>query len=164
MDDLTDQDLGRELLRMAALRDFVSARYDEMHDEMCRRFGVSGVQKQTWKFPDGTELGSISVMRGKLVATIRDLRAALRWCETHYPDELTVRTEIVQEMRPAFWSTIKKASEEAGTGVDPQTGEALDWITVGRRDDTIMVRATAEAKGQMRALVESQAVQLELET
>lgn len=154
MTEVSDKDLGEELLKLAALRDLVNARYAEVHEQMTQRFLASGVERQRWKLGDSEELlGTITKVDAKYLAIITDETAALEWCAEKHPTELETRTVVVQKIRPAFWNRIKAASEKEGIGHDPFTGEFLPWVEVMEKEPSIFVKSSPAAKRRVREVV-----------
>lgn len=120
--------------------------------------GSRHVEKVGAYLPDGTKIASVSRSGGKKTAKVIDPAAALRWCLQRYPDE------IVQAVNPAFLKmlTDHAASGAVGEpGVDPRTGEILDFIEVQQGSPYVTVTTTDEGRGRMTALANGFAGMLE---
>jgi len=132
-----------EHLRRAALADLQSAKAE--------RVGAY--------LPSGEKIGAVSLSKGRKTAKVTDAAAALRWCLAKYPEA------IVQAINPAFLKKLTDHSAAVGMigepGVDPETGEALDFIEVQQGDPYVTVTTTKEGVAHMTQLAHGFAGMLE---
>lgn len=100
--------------------------------------------------PDGEKLGAVGYNPGRKSAKVTDPAAALAWCLRTYPDA------IVKAINPAFLKALTdyaaKVGEPGEPGVDPQTGEMLDFIEVQKGSPFITVTPTKEGVARMTQL------------
>jgi hypothetical protein len=138
---LTALDLYLKSLKPHAdrLRAAVAAQMKADHDE--RKGAV---------LPDGTKIGAVSYRKGAKSARITDDAAALRWCLKNHPEQ------IMQSIRPAYLAMLLDAAKVDGAvgdkGVDPHTGEVLDFIEVTEGAPGVTITSTPEGKARMAAL------------
>lgn len=121
---------------VAALRSKVLTEMEEADDE---RKGA--------KLPDGTKIGAVSYRKGSVTASVTDPQAALAWCLKEHPEQ------IMQAIRPAFLAKLLDIAKKDGYGWDPATGQALDWIEVGKGNPGVTVTTTPEGKAFAASLV-----------
>lgn len=111
--------------------------------------GKRHVEKVGAYLPDGTKIASVSRLDGNRSVKVTDPAAALAWCTKRYPDE------IVQAINPAF---LKKLLDVAGSlpvgskGLDPATGEELEFIEVRQGAPYVVVTTTEDGRDRMTAL------------
>jgi hypothetical protein len=120
-----------------ALRAEVAKEMDSNHDE---RKGAY--------LPDGTKIASVTLNDGRRSARVTDEAKAVAWCMKHYPGEV----ETLYAIRPAFLSTILAASKDAGTGLDPRTGEALPFVEVSTGDKFVSIHPTDDGTASVLRL------------
>ncbi len=123
---------------------------DALRAQVTEDFGVRHVEKVGAYLPDGTKIGSVTYRNGAKTARITDQRAALEWCLKEHPEQ------IMQAIRPAFLDMLldvaKKEGQVGGHGVDPSTGQELDWIEVTQGSPVVTVTTTPEGKARMAQL------------
>jgi hypothetical protein len=109
--------------------------------------------------PGGEKIGTVALSMGRKTAKVTDAAAALRWCAERYPDAL------IQAINPAFLKKIVDYSAAVGgvgePGIDPDTGELLDFITVNEGDPYVKVTTTKEGVAHMTQLAHGFAGMLE---
>lgn len=112
--------------------------------------GARRVERVGAYLPDGTKMASVGYSGGRKTAKVIDSEAALKWCIERYPDE------IVKAINPAFLKVlldVAKAKGEVGEpGVDPHTGEMLDFIQVVQGNPFVSVTTTNEGVERMGEL------------
>lgn len=117
--------------------------------QVTKDLGERHVEKIGAYLPDGTKLGSVAHSKGRKTAKVTDQAAALRWCADKYPGE------IVAAINPAFVARlleVAKAGQVGEPGVDPFTGEVLDFIEVVQGNPFVTVTTTDEGVDRMAAL------------
>jgi hypothetical protein len=118
--------------------------------DVTKDMGARKVEKVGAYLPDGTKMASVTRSNGRKTARVQDAAAALRWCIKQYPEA------IVQAINPAFLKGITDYSAKVGTvgdpGVDPRTGEALDFIEVVQGNPYVSITTTTEGVASMAAL------------
>lgn len=122
------------------LRGTVEADMGREHDE---RIGAY--------LPDGTKMASITRSDGAKKARITNEAAALAWCLKAHPEHV----QTVQVIRPAYVTLLLDTAKSGAVGepgVDPNTGEILDFIVVEQGSPYVTVTATKEGKARMAAL------------
>lgn len=121
--------------------------------------GERRVEKVGAYLPDGTKMASVSRSGGRRTAKVVDPRAALAWCLDRYPEE------IVKAINPAFLKKITDYAKEVGQvgepGVDPITGEVLDFIEVQQGNPYVTITTTVEGFERMSALANGFTAMLE---
>lgn len=121
--------------------------------------GVRRVERVGAYLPDGTKMASVGYSNGRKTAKVTDPAAALRWCLHAYPDE------IVKAVNPAFLKALtdyaQKMCAVGEPGVDPRTGEILDFIEVVQGSPYVTVTTTDEGVQRMAALAGGFAAMLE---
>lgn len=152
--------MAEELLTLGAVRDAVNAEYKRRHAALQDEYRQLGLERQRVTLPDGTDFGMAVLAAGSVSVLITDHDAMVDWLETKHPGELVTRT--VYEIRPAYWKVLVEAAKAAGVGVDPETGERLDWIEVQVGDQTLRATPTADAKRMVRELITGTGLRLEL--
>jgi hypothetical protein len=119
-----------------------AATLDDMRRNRAERVGAY--------MPDGEKIGAVGYNPGNKKASVTDSAAALAWCLAKYPDA------IVQAVNPTFLKNLTdyaaKVGEVGEPGVDPRTGEVLDFITVERGAAFVTVTPTKEGVARMAAL------------
>lgn len=112
--------------------------------------GARRVEKVGAYLPDGTKMASVGYSAGRRTARVTDSAAALRWCEDRYPNA------IVKAISPAFLKGLldhaTKTGQPGEPGVDPHTGEMLDFIQVFRGNPYVTVTTTEEGVDRMAGL------------
>lgn len=92
------------------------------------------------------KLAAIERYPGNLTARVVDERAAVKWCGELYPHNLD---EIVV-IQPAFLTSILEHSAKTRRpgehGVDPKTGQVLDWIVIERGSPYVKVAPTEDGR------------------
>lgn len=101
--------------------------------------------------PGMTEkIGAVGYNPGRKSAKVVDSAAALRWCLERHPEA------VVQAITPGFLKGLTDYASRMGevgeSGVDPYTGEALDFIEVVQGDPYVTVTVTKEGVARMTAL------------
>jgi len=112
--------------------------------------GVRRVERVGAYLPDGTKLASVGYSGGRTTAKVTDPEAALKWCLKQYPDE------IVKAINPAFLKALTDYAKKVGNvgepGVDPRTGEVLDFIEVVQGSPYVTVTTTEPGVDRMAGL------------
>lgn len=96
---------------------------------------------------DDVQLGTASLVGGKPKATVVDESAFLGWVKTNHPDQVR---EIVDL---AYRSKLLKAAANAGTGIDPSTGELIPGIEVTEGRPYARVNPNDEARDRIKDLI-----------
>lgn len=151
---------AEDLLALGAYKALVAAEYDRQHKALELEYAKLGLRGQDIDLPDGTRFGGISVTRPKASVSINNHTAMLEWLEAEHPTELIEKATY--DIRPAYWKVLVACAEDAGVGVDPDTGEVLRWITVHVGEPSMRVTSTVAAKDMVRRLVEADNFRLEL--
>lgn len=109
--------------------------------------------------PDGEKIGAVGYNSGNRRTRVTDQAAAVAWCIQRYPDA------IVKAINPAFLKAICEYSAKTGQvgepGVDPKTGEVLDFLIVEQGNPFVTVTPTKEGVARMTALAHGFAGMLE---
>lgn len=145
--ELTD---AEKLTALQTYLKFLAPMEKALREKVTADLAARKVEKVGAYLPDGTKLGSVSHTPGRVSAKITDEAAALRYCEKRYPEE------IVKAVRSSFLTMLvdnaKKVGKPGDKGVDPYTGEILDFIEVGRGNPFVTVTTTSEGVDRMGAL------------
>lgn len=132
---------------------------DALRAKITADLGARHVEKVGAYLPDGVKLGAVAYRPGNKTAKVIDPAAALRWCITTYPDE------IVRAVNPAFLKALTDFAQKTGKvgepGVDPRTGEVLDFIKVVQGAPYVAVTTTEEGVQRMEALAHGFSAMLE---
>src|SRR5688572_17597657 len=103
------------------------------------------------------KLGTVTRTRDTVQAEITDTDEALAWAVACHPEWIIVEPERVEviparvAIHPDRLSQLLRASEEAGQGLDPDSGEALEFITVRTVPGYLMTRLAPEVREQIRS-------------
>lgn len=73
---------------------------------------------------DGTVVGSVTLARPAVSASVTDPAAFLAWVMENRPDE------VISAVRPSFQTAVLMAAKKAGVAVDPLTGEEIPGVSV----------------------------------
>lgn len=121
--------------------------------------GTRRVERVGAYLPDGTKMAAVGYRAGAKTAKVTDPAAALRWCLDRYPDE------IVKAINPAFLTALLDVAKVGGAvgepGVDPRTGEILNFIEVVQGPPGVTVTTTKEGVARMETLARGFARTLE---
>lgn len=149
--------------RLAALGAYLKVLTEmekKLRAEVTRDMGERHVEKVGAYLPDGTKLASVGRSGGRRTAKLVDEGAALFWCKLRYPEEVAT----IQVIRPAF---LKKLMDVAGSlpaeskGLDPATGEILDFIEVQQGNPYVTITMTDDGRDRMTTLANGFAGMLE---
>lgn len=151
---MTDQTPGlTDAEKLAALETYLKVlkpMAEALRAKVTEDLGVRRVERVGAYLPDGVKLASVSYSGGNKTAKVTDPEAALKWCLNRYPDE------IVKAVNPAFLTALtdyaKKVSKVGEHGVDPRTGEVLDFIEVVQGKAYVTVTTTEEGSERMAGL------------
>jgi hypothetical protein len=139
--------------RLAALETYVKTLKtitDGLRATVTEDMGVRRVERVGAYLPDGTKMAAVGYNGGRKTAKVTDPAAALKWCLDRHPDE------IVQAVNPAYLKALTdyalKVGEVGEPGVDPHTGELLDFIEVQQGSPYVTVTTTKEGVARMQAL------------
>lgn len=144
--------LGTYIKTLKAIEDGLRASVTE--DLKARR-----VEKVGAYLPGGEKIGAVAYRAGNKSATVTDSGAALRWALARHPEA------VVQMVAPAFLKSLTDYAAKVGQpgepGVDPETGEVLDFIEVRQGRPYVTVTTTPEGVARMTALAHGFAGMLE---
>ncbi|MCW2918541.1 MAG: hypothetical protein JWN52_6609 [Actinomycetia bacterium] len=92
----------------------------------------------TWKvkdrnaavLPDGTEIGSVTLAKGRTTATLSDDEAYFEWVLENHPDE--IEQVKVTRVKPGFTERLLNFARQTGDCVNPATGQPVPGISVGQ--------------------------------
>jgi len=148
--ELTDK---QKLVALETYAKFIKSITDGLRVRVTEQMGKDDEERVGAKLPDGTKLGAITYSEGRRSAKVTDEDAALAWCELVHPDEV----QTVKVIRPAYLKMLldlaKADDAPAGShGVDPTTGEELDFIEVVQGLPFISVTSTKDGTERMAAL------------
>jgi hypothetical protein len=107
--------------------------------------------RTTWKvkdrnaavLPDGTELGSVTLAKGKTTAHLSDEDVFLAWVLETHPDQ--VEQISITRVRPDFQDQILSFARKTGRTVDPATGEEVPGVQVVEGDPYPTTRLEPDA-------------------
>lgn len=153
--------MAEELLTLGAVRDAVNAEYRRRHAALQAKYEELGLERQRIVLPDDTDFGMVVLAAGSVYVEIVDREAMLEWLEEHRPGEILETKQY--DIRPAYWRVLVDAAKKAGVGVDPETGQRLDWIRVTVGERTLRATPTHDAKQMVKQLLNAQQLKLELE-
>jgi hypothetical protein len=150
--ELTDK---QKLVALETYAKFIKTITDDLRARVTQDMGDADEERVGAKMPDGTKIGAITYSEGRRTAKVTDEAAALAWCERVHPSEV----QTIKIIRPAYLKMlldIAKADDApAGAhGVDPETGEELDFIEVQQGAPFISVTSTKEGTARMAALAQ----------
>jgi hypothetical protein len=150
---MTDTPTLNDAEKLAALGTYIKVLAEKekaLRASVTADMGVRRVEKVGAYLPDGTRMASVSRSEGKKSVQY-DKDAALKWCTERYPEEVVT----VRMVRDSF---MKKLLDVAGSlpvgsaGVDPRTGEELDFIEVTQGNPYVSITTTTEGRDRMAAL------------
>lgn len=90
----------------------------------------------TWKvkdrnagtLPDGTEIGSVTLAKGKTTAKLTDDKKYLEWVLENHPDE--IEQVKITRVKPGFTERLLNFARQTGDCVNPATGQPVPGIAV----------------------------------
>lgn len=149
---MTELEPEEELAVLDMYAKLVDARIKQLRAALPELMRQQRVKLRAVEAADGTEVANIRYSPGNVTAKITDEAAAVRWCGTVHPGEV----EEVVTIRPAFRKLLLEYSAKSGhpgeAGVDPRTGERLDFIVVERGTPYVKVEPTEQGRERVRAL------------
>lgn len=91
---------------------------------------------ETWKvkdrnaavLPDGTEIGSVTLAKGKTTAKLTDDQKYFEWVLENHPDE--IEQVKVTRVKPGFTERLLNFARQTGDCVNPATGQPVPGIVV----------------------------------
>lgn len=148
--ELTDK---QKLVALETYAKFIKTITDDLREKVTAEMKANDDERSGARMPDGTKIGAITYSEGRRTAKVTDEAAALAWCERVHPSEV----QTIKIIRPAYLKMLldlaKADDAPAGAhGVDPETGEELDFIEVQQGNPYISVTSTAEGLARMSAL------------
>ena len=145
-----DVSLAAQLAAWKAYHKMIGERIATMTAEVLSGMADGEVKSLEPKDRNGLKIASIVRSSGRTTAGVASESKAVAWAQASYPTEV----ETITRVRPAFLSALLEAAKKAGVGVDPRTGELLDWITVAEGDPYLSVTTSEEAQQQMRHVID----------
>lgn len=100
-----------------------------------------------------TKLARVRYVAGNTTATVTDEDAFVRWCGARYPGELEEIVRVTEGFAKKLLMYSQKVGKPGDKGVDPATGEPLDFIEVQRGAPYVKVESTEEGQGLAEAFV-----------
>lgn len=108
--------------------------------------------KTTWRvkdrnaavLPNGAELGSVTLAKGRATAHLADEDAFMAWVLETHPDE--VEQISITRVKPDFQDRILSFARQTGTTVDPATGEEVPGVKVVEGDPYPTTRLAPDAE------------------
>lgn len=148
--ELTDK---QKLVALELFFRLIKATTDDLRAKVTKDMGDNDDERVGAKLPDGTKIGTVTYSEGRRTAKVTDEAAALAWCERAHPSEV----QTIKIIRPAYLKMLldlaKADDAPAGArGVDPETGEELDFIEVQQGQPFVSVTSTKEGVARMSAL------------
>lgn len=147
--------------KLAALQAYLKALKpieEALRARVTEDMGIRRVER-VGAYLDGMKIAAVGYTKGRKSARVTDPAAALKWCLDKYPDE------IVKAVNPAFLKALTDYAVKDGQigdpGVDPRTGEVLDFIKVSQGSPYVSVTTTKEGVDRMEALAHGFAGMLE---
>ena len=153
--------MAEELLTLGAVRDAINTEYKRRHAALQAQYEELGLERQRIMLPDGTDFGMAVLAAAPVTVEIADREAMLEWLDKYRPSEL-VETKVY-DIRLSYWRVLADAARKSGVGVDPWTGERLDWIRVTTGERTLRATPTYDAKQMVKRLLNTKQLRLELE-
>lgn len=145
--------LAREHAALKVVADVVKAQQDVTKDQLSTAMGDLGVKSVTAKLPDGTELGSVSLAKGRVAARVKDPVAFANWVAEQYPSEVEIR------IRPAFEKSLLDDAKKVGSPVDRHTGEVIPGVEIGQGEPYLTTRLSEDAHGAVLAAIRAGDIQ-----
>ena len=104
-----------------------------------------------WKVKDrataalgDTELGTVTLAKGRATSKVSDEDAFLAWVLENHPEH--VEQIQITRVDPHYTERILAHARTAGVPVDVETGETVDGVTIAEGDDYPVVRLVPEAQ------------------
>ncbi len=154
--------LAEDLLALGAYKTLVAEEYTRKHEELEKAYLHAGIRGQDILLPDGRKLGTVGKTDGRVSVIINDHEKMLEWLEANHPTEIVTRTVTSYDINPAYWSVLERAAKAARAGVDTDTGERLDWITVLVGEPTVRATPSSTTRDLVRQLIKERSFPLEL--
>lgn len=145
-----EEELAALDMVIKALQERAKVLRDELPAEMAAR-KVELVSAYT---DDGAEkIAKVRYVAGNVGAHLADEKAALEWCAQRYPERLQDVVIIDPGFIVGLLGYAKRVCKPGESGVDPNTGERLDFIKVERGNPYVKVEATEEGRERVAAFV-----------
>jgi hypothetical protein len=151
--------MAEELLTLGAVRDAVDAEYKARRATLQAEYEELGLERQRITTADDMEFGVVVLANGSVVVEVVDHDAMIDWLESNRPDMIKTRHDI----DPTYWRVLAEAARSAGAGVDPATGQRLDWIRVSVGAKSLRATPTRDAKQAVKAAIQQTGVQFAIE-
>lgn len=151
--------MAEELLTLGAVRDAIDAEYRARRAALQAEYEDLGLERQRIKAGD-VEFGTVVLANGQVIIEVVDHDAMIDWLESNNPDMIKTR----QDIDPTYWRLLAEAARSAGVGVDPATGQRLDWIRVSVNDPSLRATPTREAKELIKDAIRNTGLRLALES
>jgi len=151
---------AQELLALGALQSIIKGEYDRRRAALEARYVQLGVSAQMIS-TDDVYMGTVSLGKPEWVAEVINQEAMFEWFEQRLPAEIVTKT--VSEIRPLTLRKLLDRIAAKHDPVDPDTGELLTWVKVYKKNGSMRVTSSADAKGVVRELFNQGEPMLQLE-
>lgn len=130
-----------EVAALKALADEVSAQYKAAKQRALDALDAG--DRKGAVLPDGQDIGTVWVTKGKVSGAVTDPAALLEWAKAYHPDEV----ETVHRVRDSFVAALLGRSENVdGTAVDTRTGEVIPGLTYRLTEPYVAAKQTPEQR------------------
>lgn len=109
--------------------------------------------RNTAVLPDGAEIGTVTLTKGRAKAVMDDEAAFEAWVKATHPEQF--ETVTVTRVRPEFRERLMSAARQLGHPVDAETGEEVPGITVTTGEPYPMVKLAPDAPALIAAAWQS---------
>lgn len=117
---------------LKALKDTVEVRESEARAAVAGAMRVG--EKLDAELPDGTRIGSVSMVGGRVTASVADEGQLLAWVAEHHPTEIEEQVVTVRQVRPAFLARLLSEAEtdarKAAPGIGVKEGDPYPRVTL----------------------------------
>jgi hypothetical protein len=102
--------------------------------------------------PDGGDVGTVSVTKGRKTISVTDEAAFLAWVREHSPHNI----EVTERVRPAYTKSVTDGGQARyGMVVDPNSGEIIPGLALREGDPYVTVRQSDEQAEVLAAALEA---------
>lgn len=142
---MTPHELATHLVVLRVLADRIKRSRGAMDDEAKGTLRIK--DRLTAELPDGTEVGSVTLNKGRTTAEVADEQTFTNWVAENHP------SEIVMAVRDSFRKIVLTDVQKHGGIVDRASGELVNVPGVSRKtgDPYPSVRPNDEAAAAIAA-------------
>lgn len=144
------RDQARATMAAKLLSDWVKTHANDARTTTHTLMNDTGSEKIRVSDDQGTDLGTITLTKGRTSAHVSDQAAFLEWVMQRYPQHV----HITPTIDPSWLERTLNTATKLGTPVDTETGELIPGLTINTSEPYLTTRPSMEARERMHALIE----------